>query len=94
MSGMISSSGLRCCGVRTWQWTQFQRSGSFGVLLGNSQRESEANVVCCSVIENAPRATACIRSGCRDSMSSSIPKYTVLPTPLDPIAAIIFGMIF
>ena len=27
----------------SWQWAQFHRSGSFGVLLGNSQRANAAN---------------------------------------------------
>ena len=56
MSGITSSTGCRCFGLRSWQCTQFQRSGSFGVLLGNSHRDSAASVFCCSVTEKPPRA--------------------------------------
>ena len=38
------------------------------------QRASAATVVCCKVIENAPRASSCIPPDCRESMSMSMPR--------------------
>ena len=74
MSGMISSMGSRSRGRRTWQWTQFHRSGSLAVFSGNRHRANDAMVVCCNVMENAPRAITFSRRGIRESMSINMPR--------------------